>query len=274
MKTASKTGISFGFSAVNAGQRNTTAEPQVIVVSTEGNFRITPAVSKVLGIAHGDNVMFLSNVKEIDEAIVEKNEELAAFCEENGLELGSPEALVAIHKEFDTWGIAKGVAEFDTKGNAKTASERLSAKDKAKFVSANFDDMLERALNEADEETVSALSRDGITKEEQIDLLSAFVTPRQLPKFTGSKAANPAQLTGSGVSLTFTDSNVWKQIKVDLGEEATKVNRIYDVDVEDIQTVDITNGYETVSIKVLVLADYTDKEPMRIGAKGEEEVED
>lgn len=271
MKTSNQKGMMFGFSAVNAGQRNVNLEPQVIAVSTEGNFRITPPVSRILGIAHGEYVMFLSNIDKLDEAITNKAQEVIAFCEENGLELGSPEAAIALHKEFDMWAIAKGVMEFDIKGNAKTTTERLTKNDKVKFVSQNFDSMLEQAMEQADEETKDALSRDGITKEEQIDILSTFVKPRELPKYRGSKAANPAGLTGAGVSLTFTDSNVWKQLKADMGDEATKLNRVFDVDIENLQEVAMSDGYKEVSIKALVLGDYTDKEPSRVGGKNEEE---
>ena len=42
MKTSNVKAMGFGFSAVNAVQRNVSIEPQVIAVSTEGNFRITP----------------------------------------------------------------------------------------------------------------------------------------------------------------------------------------------------------------------------------------
>lgn len=268
MKTSMK-GMGFGFSAVNAGQRNTTVEPQVIAVSTDGNFRITPPVSRVLGIGHGDYVMFLSNVDNIDAAILNKDSQIVEFCEANGLELGSPEAAIAIHKEFDMWAIAKGIVEYDPKGNMKTCQERLTKKDKIKFVSQNFDEMLEGAMAEADDETKDALSREGITKEEQMDILTAFVTPRELPKYKGSKAANPAQTTGAGTSLNFTDSNVWKQMKYDM-EEPNKFNRVFDVDVEDVQTVVINNGYVDVEVKALVLGEYTDKEPARIGKDGEE----
>ena len=258
MKTNGLKAMGFGFSAVNAGQRNVSVEPQVIVVSTEGNFRITPPVSKVLGIGHGDYVMFLNNVDAIDAAINAKAAEVVAFCKENGLELGSPEAAIALHKEFDMWAIAKGIVEYDTKGNQKTTSERLTKNDKIKFASQNFDEMLADAMENADDEIKEALSRDGITKEEQIDIL-------------GSKAANPAGLTGAGTSLTFTDSNVWKQLKADMGDDATKLNRVFDVDVEELQDIELSNGYKTVTVKALVLGDFTDKEPARIGKGGEEE---
>lgn len=270
MKTNGKA-MGFGFSAVNAGQRNVSVEPQVIAVSTEGNFRITPPVSRVLGIGHGDYVMFLNNVDNIDAAIVAKDAQVVAFCEEQGLEVGSPEAAIAIHKAFDMWAIAKGIVEYDTKGNQKTSTERLTKNDKIKFVSQNFADMLEQAMEQADDETKEALSRDGINKEEQIDILSAFVTPRELPKYKGSKAANPAGLTGAGTSLTFTDSNVWKQLKADMGDEATNINRVFDVDVEDVQDIVLSDGYKEVSVKAIVLGEYSDKEPARIGKGSSEE---
>lgn len=270
MKTNGKA-MGFGFSAVNAGQRNVSVEPQVIVVSTEGNFRITPPVSRVLGIGHGDYVMFLNNVDNIDAAIAAKDAQVVAFCEEQGLEVGSPEAAIAIHKAFDMWAIAKGIVEYDTKGNQKTSTERLTKNDKIKFVSQNFADMLEQAMQQADDETKEALSRDGITKEEQIDILSAFVTPRELPKYKGSKAANPAGLTGAGTSLTFTDSNVWKQLKADMGDTATELNRVFDVDVEDIQDIVLSDGYKEVTVKAIILGEYSDKEPTRIGKGGSEE---
>lgn len=271
MKTNGVKGMAFGFSAVNAGQRNVSVEPQIIAVSTEGNFRITPPVSKVLGIGHGDYVMFLSNVDNIDAAITARTEEVLNFCKENGLEVGSPEASITIHKEFDMWAIAKGIVEFDTKGNKKTTSERLTKNDKIKFVSQNFDSMFEQAMEEADAETKDALSRDGVTKEEQIDILAAFVTPRELPKYKGSKTANPAGLTGAGTSLTFTDSNVWKQLKVDMGENATKLNRVFDIDIENLQEIELNDGYKDVVVKALVLGESTDKEPARIGKGNDEE---
>ena len=117
MKTFGK--MSFGFSIVNAGQRQTVVEPQLVFVSTPGSIRITAPVSKALGIQHGDNVMFINNIPDIDEAIRSENEELVAFANENGLTWGSSEANAAIHAAFDAWWIGKGIQLFDKKGNPK-----------------------------------------------------------------------------------------------------------------------------------------------------------
>lgn len=271
MKTVS--GISFGFSAVNAGQRNVAVEPQVIAVSTEGNFRMTPPVSRALGLASGDYVAFLHNIDDINAAIDTKAEPYVAFCEANGLEVGSPESVIAIHKEFDMWAITKGFIVYDSKGNAKTTTERLTKHDKLRFVSQHFEEMLSSALENAEQEIKDALSRDGVTKEEQMDILSSFVKPRELPKYKGSKTANPAGLTGIGTSLTFTDANVWKQLKADMGEEATKMNRVFSVNLDEIQDIQVDNGYEVITVKAYILKDFVDKAPARIGEKEADDTE-
>lgn len=263
---STKRGLSFGvqgLSSVNAGQRQVVYDPQLIVCSTEGSFRITPIISKLLNLESGDNICFLNNIDAIDLAIRDNNPDIVAFCEENNLELGSPEALLAIHKAFDMWAVYKGVREFDSKGNPKTCVERLTKDDRRKFVKANFNAMMDAVMasDKADVEPVkAALNAPGITEDKQIDILCPFVVAKELPKFTGSKVANPNKLTGTGVTLTFTDSNVWSQLKGDLGERANKVNRVFDIDVKnDIVDVPVNNGYETVMVKALVLGDYTDE---------------
>lgn len=258
--------MAFGFSAVNAGQRNVVVEPQVIASSTEGSFRLTPPVSRVLGIAAGDNVMFLSNVDDIDRAIAAKADEVLQFCEANGLDIASPEAAIAVHKEFDMWAIAKGVVEKDAKGNLKTCTQRLSLGDKRKYVSQHLEEMLAAAMENGSDDLKAALSADGITTEEQIELLVPAVVPAEQIKYKGSKTASPSGMTGTGIGLTFTDTAIWNQLKSDLGDEGTKVNRIFDVDIENLQTIQISDGFDVVEVKALVLGEYVDKAPARLGA--------
>ena len=127
MKTFGK--MSFGFSAVNAGQRNVSYEPELVANAALGGFRITPPVSKALGLQAGDNIMFVTTADNVAEAIRNKVPELVEFCTANGLDIESPEAAIAIHREFDMWGIAKGIQEFDAKGNPKTTRERMTKDD-------------------------------------------------------------------------------------------------------------------------------------------------
>ena len=258
------------FNSVNAGQRNVIAEPELVVCSTEGGFRITGPISKALGVEAGEYIMFVNNINEVDDMIRDKHPEFIAFCSENGLDPESPEAAVAVHKVADMWGICKGYKEFDSKGNPKTSIERLTKKDKAKFVNANFDVMLSAALEKAPEDVKAALLAADGDHDKQVDILIEFVQPRELPKFSGSKTANPAGLTGVGTTLNFTDSNVWSQLKADLGDKASTVNRVYTLDPKALQPAIMNNGYEDVEVKVLILSDYKDVAPARIGKKDEE----
>lgn len=266
MKTFGKK-LSFSFNAVNAGQRAVKDEPQLVVGSTPGSFRITKIVSRVLGIAHGEYVMFINNIVSIDQAIAEKVPEIVAFCEENGLDITADEARKAIYAEFGMWAIAKGIQEFDSKGNPRTSKERLTKADRLKFVESQFDAMLTAAKTSEDAEVVAAVTREGITEDELKDFLCQFVEGNEVPKFKGSKTANPAALSGAGVSLTFTDSAIWSELKADMGENAFKLNRVYNLDVEDVQKIEINNGFENVEVPILILGDYTDEKPIRISKK-------
>lgn len=269
MKTVSKKSA-FGFSAVNAGQRNVAVEPQVIATSTMGQFRLTAPVSKALGIASGDYVTFITNVADIDAAIAKQTPEVVAFAEANGLELGSVELGIALHKEYDVWGIAKGYALYNSKGIALTIKERLTAKDKLAMVRADFDATMEAALASGNEELVAALTREGITVEEQEEILVANINGRELPKFQGSKCANPSGLTGAGLPVTFTDTNVWNQLKADV-DAKEEMNRTFDVDLADVETITVNNGFEDVQVQVLWLGTSVDSKPVARTAKAEVE---
>lgn len=261
----------FGFSAVNAGQRNVSVEPQLIAVSTSGGFRLTAPVTRVLGIAPGDYVMFINNVAEIDAALAKQTKEVVDFATEQGLKLGSVELAIAMHKEFDMWAVAKGIALYKSNGTPLTVKERLSAKDRKSFVFNDFDATLAEALASENEELVEALSREGITKDEQVDILASLIEGKEVQKYQGSKAAATSGRTGAGLPLNFTDSNVWNQLKHDM-ENAEAMNRVFSVDVEDVQTIVLNNGCEDVKVPIVILGEYTDEAPIARGAK--EDVEE
>lgn len=266
-------GMNFGFSTVNAGQRAVTQDPLLIVTSTEGGFRITGPVSRILGVQQGDYMMFINNIANIDKAIAEGVEPLKEFCEENGLEWGTPEAAIAIHKEFDLWGIARGIQEFDDKGLPKISKVRLTKDDRLTFVKQKYESMLEAAMSSGDEELIAALSDETATDEDKMNLLCPFVVADDVNSYRGSKLASPSDVTGVGVNLTFTDSNVWKQMKSDLGETATKVNRVFTLDIDTLHDAVINDGFKDVNIKMIILGDYEDKAPSRVGKKDDKSEE-
>lgn len=271
-------GLSFGFSVVASGQRSTVSEPQLIASSTSGGFRITSAITLALALSAGDSLMFVSNIPQIDTAIKSKNPALVDYANNLGLDIESPEAHAAIHKEFDQWSIAKGFAQFDKKGNAVTRSEVLTKKEKAKFLSeeANFNQALEAAIANAPQDTVDALSRDGVTVEEQTDILMNFMKGEEVQRYAGSKLASTSATTGPGATLTLTDSNVWNQLKADLGADATSFNRVFDIDLSQAQEIEVDNGFETVTVKILPLGVFADQKPTRVGVSkdGEESEEE
>lgn len=262
--------LSFGLGAVNVAKRNAVSEPELVVNPTVGGFRITPAVSRALGLTNGGYIMFVSNIDAIEQAITNKDENLVAFCAEENIDMNTPEGVKAIHEAFDEWGIAKGIQMFDKNGNAVKIKERMSKTDKVEYVTNNFDDVLKAAIENGEPEFAASLQVEGITKEEQIEILADAVNPEQVNKYYGSKCSNSSNLSGTGVSLTFSDSAVWGALKEDLGEEAKKMSRTFEVDIKELREVPYFNGHKEVIVKAAMLGEFKDTESTR-KSKGEDD---
>lgn len=261
--------LSFGLGAVNVAKRNAVSEPELVVNPTVGGFRITPAISRALGLTNGGYIMFVSNIDAIEQAIANKDENLVAFCAEENIDMNTPEGVKAIHEAFDEWGIAKGIQMFDKNGNAVKTKERMSKTDKVEYVTNNFDDVLKAAIENGEPEFAASLQVEGITKEEQIEILANAVNPEQVNKYYGSKCSNSSNLSGTGVSLTFSDSAVWGALKEDLGEEAKKLSRTFEVDIKELREVPYFNGHKEVIVKAAMLGEFKDTESTR-KSKGED----
>lgn len=262
--------LSFGLGAVNVAKRNAVSEPELVVNPTVGGFRITPAVSRALGLTNGGYIMFVSNIDAIEQAIANKDKNLVAFCAEENIDMNTPEGVKAIHEAFDEWGIAKGIQMFDKNGNAVKTKERMSKTDKVEYVTNNFDDVLKAAIENGEPEFAASLQVEGITKEEQIEILANAVNPEQVNKYYGSKCSNSSNLSGTGVSLTFSDSAVWGALKEDLGEEAKKMSRTFEVDIKELREVPYFNGHKEVIVKAAMLGEFKDTESTR-KSKGEDD---
>lgn len=262
--------LSFGLGAVNVAKRNAVSEPELVVNPTVGGFRITPAVSRALGLTNGGYIMFVSNIDAIEQAIANKDENLVAFCAEENIDMNTPEGVKAIHEAFDEWGIAKGIQVFDKNGNAVKTKERMSKTDKVEYVTNNFDDVLKAAIENGEPEFAASLQVEGITKEEQIEILANAVNPEQVNKYYGSKCSNSSNLSGTGVSLTFYDSAVWGALKEDLGEEAKKMSRTFEVDIKELREVPYFNGHKEVIVKAAMLGEFKDAESTR-KSKGDDD---
>lgn len=257
MKTFGK--FNFGVQAIQAGQKSSTvnAEPQLIANSTPGKFVVTAPVSKALNIAVGENIMFLNNIAAVEAAVQSRNADVVAYAEELGIDLSTREGEDALVTALTQWFIAKGVLQYTSKGEPVMATERFTKEDKTKYlaehameiVAANREALVEKFGEMSDEELAAQLT---------VDMIDS-------PKFhaaSGSKTATTASTTGVGCQLIFTDSSIWATLKKDLGDEAAKKNRVYDVLVDNAQTADFNNGKENVQITILPIQFKEDVDPI------------
>lgn len=261
-------GSEFGLAVVNAGQRQVNDKAELVVNSTKGGFTLSGAGSSLLGIADGGYIQFVSNYEAIAAEIKKgTNETLKAFCDEHGLVLGSEEATVAIHKEFDMFALIKGIKLLDKVGNPVMVSERLTMEDRKAYAKTHLAEMLESAMSSENEELKEALGRENITEDEQIEILAQYVT-LETEKYSGSKCASSSKATGAGVPLKFSDGNVWSQMKRDLAEdERTAINRRFSIDVAQAMDIQVSNGYQDLTVTAYPLTFVADETPMQRGNK-------
>lgn len=264
MKTFGK--LNFGVQAVQAGQKSSTvnADPQLIANSTLGKFVVTAPVSKALNIAVGENIMFLNNIAGVEAAVQAKGEDILAYAAENGIDLSTKEGEDAMVALLTQWYIAKGVPQYTSKGEPVMATERFTKEDKAKYLEEHGMELVE-ANRAALIEEFGELSDEELVDKLTVDMVES-------PKYhaaSGSKTATTASTTGVGCQLIFTDTAIWSALKRDLGEDATKKNRIYDVLVEDAQTAEFNNGRENVRITILPIEFREDTDPIVRAKKAE-----
>ena len=251
--------VSFGFSAVVAGQKTSgNNEPQLIANSTKGKFTVTSPVTRAMGIAVGEYIQFVNNIDQIEAAIVAGNDDIKAIADELGVDLSTREGQIAVVEACTQWGIVKGKAMLDKVGNPIMVSARLTEDEKRAFIAKNAQAILA-------ENRDALIERNGGQDADDETLLSLIeldeVEYPKVPGFTGSKTASTSNATGVGLQLGFTDSNVWSALKKDLGDDATKKNRIYKVLLDEaVKTV--VDGEETV---IYPIEFQEDADPIRVG---------
>lgn len=217
-------GLSFGMSAVQSAKRNaqSLAEPILTANASTGRFSINGIVSRVMGLIPGDSVQFLSTVAAIDAAIAEQDSEVMEWCAKQSLEFGTEAARNALLHEFATYAICKGVAMFEPNGDEKMAAVRMPAEQKLTAFELNKE-IIAAELGKPVEE---------ITVDDYNPTIRAY---------TGSRTSSSSNLTGIGLSLSFSDSTVWAELKTGL-EDPSKMNRVFSVDLETPFEVEIENG--------------------------------
>ena len=262
--------IKFGFGVAQSGQRNNDYVPELVALSTKGGFRITPQVSKKLAIAAGEYVMFINNFDALEAALQAGHPDLVAFCNENGVDATSPEAIELVKKEYGRWGIAKGIRCYDSKGVALKAAERLSDNQRESLIRQHFDEALAAAMD--NEELRDALTAEGVDTEAQVKILAEAYEAPQIDKYMGSKAANSSKMPGTGVVLTFSDANIWNVLREGI-DDSKPMARSYSINLDELAYAEINNGFETVKVPFLVLGEYSDTVVVARGKKGEIDAE-
>lgn len=264
--------IGFSLNSVQAGQKSATvnAEPRLICNSTTGKFTVTAPVTKALGIAVGENLMFTNNAAQAEALVANPNEDCLAWAAENGIDLNTAEGQKALYDELFVWAIAKGVPQFDSKGNAIKAKERYTKEDKQKFIDANADAILA-------ENREALIERNGGVDADD-DTLKALITVEDVPSpeyhaHTGSKTATTGNSTGIGCQLNLTDTSIWHQLKKDIpADERDGVNRVFAVDLENPIEANVDDGTrDGVVVKAYLLEFLSDEKPMVRGGKEEDE---
>lgn len=263
MKFNSK--MQFGFNAVVSGQKSATvnAAPSLTACSTKGKFVVTSPVTKALKVAVGENIMFLNNISNVEQAIAQRTPDILAVADEMGVDIDSREGQDALLKSLTVWLITKGIAVKDSKNQQVTRQIRMSDEEKreyitkhaAEFVAAHRDDLIERnGGNDADDKTLSAL----------IDIDEVNYPSYDL--YTGSKTSTAGTATGVGCQVSFTDTTIWSQIKSDI-DSPEKKNRVFDVKLDNAIEVQVSNGFENVTVVAYPIEFVEDSDPIVRGQK-------
>lgn len=243
-------GLQFGFSAVQSGKRvmQSSNEPTLTANSTKAKFSLTGAVTRIMALIPGDTVQFISNVADIDAAIAERDAEVVAWCEANNVEFGTEAARAALIQTFGEYGICKGVPLFEKDGKVKLVGVRMTAEQKAAAFELNKEKIAEELGKSVEEITIDDYSP--VTR-----------------AYSGARTSTSSNLNGVGLPLTFSDSSMWNELKENLGEDAEKINRVFEVKLNEPFSVAVETGRvigdekETVEVSAYKIVFQSDEEP-------------
>lgn len=256
----------FNASVISSGQKSSVvnATPQLIANSTGGKFTVTSPVSKALGIAVGENIMFLDDFAEVEKAIQNNDERVVEFAQENGIDLTTRDGINAVIAGMGHFYIAKGIFKRDKTGAQMMTQVRMTQEDKKKYILQN-----KEALVEANRD---ALIERNNGQDADVDTLVALigideVTYPQVPLAEGSKTSTTSNSTGVGCTLGFTDNAIWQRMKNDMADEdKKKKNRIYDVLLDNPIEGEFNDGFENIKITYYPLIYKEDKDIIVRGA--------
>lgn len=259
-------GLSFGINVVASGVKTSSVnEPVLVVCSAKGGFYISGAVSKALGLMAGDSIMFANDAADVEKAVINRVDAIVEFAQKNGFDLDTPKGTSACVAAVTTWYIAKGVPMFRKTGEPVMVNVRLTKEEKKKY----FDEHVDEVIENNRDKLIAAYELAETATDEEIK--AAFkvddMPSPQTQSVTGCKLSSNANVIGTGLKLTFSDSNNWEQLKSDL-EDKNSVKRSYDVDINNPIVSKYNNGKEDVAITFYALGEYKDEAPSRTSKKG------
>jgi len=267
-----KPGIKFGISAVQSGQKgNANVYPRLYANSSNGQFKVTGLVTKALGVKVGDNIMFLNNIDAIEKAIQDKDPQIVDYANEKGIDLDDRSAALELVKELTQWYIAAGIVLRKKNGEPMEATIRVTKEEKEKMIADKGVALIEAM---SDDVRIALAEKKGVDADD-FEALAESLTAEDIesPKtvaMSGSKTASTSTATGTGVQVNFTDSNIWNQLKIDLGDNKDKFVRVFDVDIENPEDAVFNDGCEDIAIKAYPINYVEDKEPIRRNGQAEE----
>ena len=267
--------VNFGITPIQNGQRNTASndEPRLIANSTSGKFQLTGAVTKALGIAKGDSVMFLNNADGITAAFDPKHPEhqqILELANELNVDINTNEGRNAVMEAALTYFVAKGICLYDKVGNPQQVAMRLTNKQKTEYIKLHADEILEKKKADP-EKFAKLLDRVGNPDATDEELKNALTLDDATPtedKYLGSKVAS--KLVGTGNMVSFTDTNVWMKLKNDLEDKESK-NRYFDVHLDSAITFTMNDGVKDVNITAYPISFDKDVDPIVRTSNNDEE---
>lgn len=244
---------------MRSGAKNSASNDvaSLTVCSTEAKFTLSGALTKLLGVKVGESVIFVNTFDMVYNGIADNDPEFVEWVNEQGLEWGTKEAEDALIKEYGAFYIGKGFYEYDAKGLPIPAAVKMTEAEKTAYkdaykndiVAANREALIAKYGELSDEELAEVLTIDDFK-----------VTTHSM---RGSKTATTSKGTGIGLPCYISDTSIWNRIKGDRpADERTKFNRVYDVDTQDPQHLDIENGNRNEDVTFYKLVFREDKAPV------------
>ena len=258
-------GLSFGINVVASGVKvsSVITEPVLVASSTKGSFSISGVVSKALGLVPGDNIMFANDAADVEKAVMNRVDAVVEFAQNNGFDLDTPEGTSACVAAITTWYIAKGVPMFKKTGEPIMVNVRLTKEEKKKY----FDEHVDEVIKNNRDKLIAAYELAETATDEEIK--AAFkvddMPSPQMQSVSGCKLAASGAATGTGLKLSFSDTNNWEQLKADM-EDKTALKRVFSVDVKAGETGKFNDGHKIVDVIYYPLGEYTDEKPARVAA--------